>query len=443
MQAFSFLLGVAVMQLVYLSYYFIITWRREYLYFLLYSIFLSIFVANSVFASASPLSFLVSSDEVIPLGYSFPLIALAMYYQFVRRFTESKRKYPRFDRLTALVVWGLVGFSLLIFLVIALSSSSGWLLNIGRLIFIFNTIYQVILLIHLFRIRSKLNKYIFLSTLIATVGFKLTQFAKLLVSPMLIATSSNAAQFLVPMILGFLVLDYALILKYHTLDLAHRRMVLSRQEDLFVQRMAISDDLHDDIGSALSSLQVYYDVALMAMEKDPQSAIRHKLRMSTAIKSILENMNDVIWSLSQSRHMGATLSSRLKDAFVDSLSSRNILPIYDFDETLEKEITSVIVRKNLLMVAKEAINNSMKHSGCSEIVVSLTRVGNHLQLLIRDNGSGIPTITSRKGHGISAMERRGIQMKGRVLLTSYPGNGVTVMCTVPLTEISELPKSVT
>ncbi|MBA3624963.1 MAG: histidine kinase, partial [Methylibium sp.] len=85
-------------------------------------------------------------------------------------------------------------------------------------------------------------------------------------------------------------------------------------------------------------------------------------------------------------------------------------------------------------VLREATSNLIKHSGASRAIVSCT-VDEDFQLVIRDNGRGIPLeLDGRldRGHGMASMKNRAKQMQGQCLVESGPGYGTVIRLTLPL-----------
>ena len=83
-------------------------------------------------------------------------------------------------------------------------------------------------------------------------------------------------------------------------------------------------------------------------------------------------------------------------------------------------------KRNLFLVCKEAINNSIKYSQASQINVTIAPVGKKIQIVIADNGKGFNTEEVKKGYGLKNMQYRARQIKYRVTLASSPGNGTQI-----------------
>ena len=97
-----------------------------------------------------------------------------------------------------------------------------------------------------------------------------------------------------------------------------------------------------------------------------------------------------------------------------------------------------MVRKNLLLITKEAINNIIKHSGASKVSITLKENNNMLSLSILDNGVGINLTTARQGgNGLPSLELRTKQLGGTIRIENLPDKGTQVHCLIPLANISD------
>lgn len=84
----------------------------------------------------------------------------------------------------------------------------------------------------------------------------------------------------------------------------------------------------------------------------------------------------------------------------------------------------------LYRIAQEAVNNALKHSGASEVVVRLAQSEDGLKLQISDNGGGLKK-TKGDGMGLQVMKHRASSIGAQLTVEAKPGRGVTVTCTLP------------
>ena len=102
----------------------------------------------------------------------------------------------------------------------------------------------------------------------------------------------------------------------------------------------------------------------------------------------------------------------------------------DFGITAGSEVNSRTLTKeekrNLFLICKEAINNSIKYSGASQIDVSIIASGKKIQIVVADNGKGFNVDEIKKGYGLKNMQYRSGQVKYITTLKSTPGKGTQI-----------------
>ena len=214
------------------------------------------------------------------------------------------------------------------------------------------------------------------------------------------------------------------------------RLDLERTMELHQQRVDISNDLHDDLGATLSSLHIYSSIAKKYVEENPVKAKANLDLISTNVFTLMEKINDVIWSVSTKQSNVSLLSTRIKDCFVNIFDAAGIKCTYEIDENTEMNITGLKARKLLLLFAKESINNAIKHSGASEMRFAMQQSNGNLVMSIEDNGKGIGDLNFTKGNGLTNLKHRADQLNGHFSIETLKPKGTLVECMIPLTNIS-------
>jgi signal transduction histidine kinase len=161
------------------------------------------------------------------------------------------------------------------------------------------------------------------------------------------------------------------------------------------------------------------------------------MRQSSAeIRQVMETMNDIIWAVKNDPQNDVSFMTRIKDYFYDLLDSADIIIHYQVNTQLERRITNANVRKNLLLITKESINNCIKHSGGTLINVKLEQEGDQLILSIADNGKGMGEPRKKSGNGLKNIRFRAEQMHGMAHIEQGATGGTCVTCHIPITIIS-------
>lgn len=211
---------------------------------------------------------------------------------------------------------------------------------------------------------------------------------------------------------------------------SNQRLKLARLQN------KISQDLHDDVGSSLSSLQVYSTVADKLLEKEPQRAKEMLRKISLETATVMENIDDIIWSIKPEKEH--SLEQRVKNFVSGVLNASNMKYTIFIEDGIEEHLRSIEARKNILLLIKEAVNNCVKHSRADYVSVSIKKLAGQLSIQVVDDGVGFErSVQRKKGDGLSNMERRTLEMGGIYELLSHPDKGTTVSALIPFTKISD------
>lgn len=193
-------------------------------------------------------------------------------------------------------------------------------------------------------------------------------------------------------------------------------------------REKIASDFHDDIGSALSSISIFSEVADKQLEQHaPAEKTREIIgHISAQSRAMLDAMDDIVWAVNPQNDHINDLAVRMREFAIPLLEARNI----HFDISIPKKILSTKIkmsaRKNIFMIFKECINNILKHSACTAMRVSVVRHNNQLELIIRDNGKGFNKDTPSLRNGMKNMEKRAEEIDAAIEVITQPGRGTTV-----------------
>jgi signal transduction histidine kinase len=217
--------------------------------------------------------------------------------------------------------------------------------------------------------------------------------------------------------------------------LVNRYRVLSRSKrllDIERVRNSIARDLHDDIGSTLSSISILSQLALRQHNSNGNGAEQFR-KIADQSGSILERMSDIVWSINPENDSLPMMVSRMKEFAAEILEPRNINYSFAGTQTLNGEILEVEQRKNVFLIFKEAINNAAKYSDASSIEITLLQKANVLRLEITDNGKGFSIDQVAKGNGLRNMKDRASTIRGNLTMDSEPTKGTSILLEVPLT----------
>ncbi|WP_310558058.1 histidine kinase [Flavobacterium sp.] len=209
-----------------------------------------------------------------------------------------------------------------------------------------------------------------------------------------------------------------------------QQQLFQQQLVLEQQRNKITADLHDEIGSSLSSLQINSAIANRLIKDNPNEAQRVLGKIEDQSQSIAEKIGDIIWSMKPGKEEFMTISTRIKNFANDILGATTIDYEIKIDTAIDEQIKDIMTRKNVVLITKEAINNAVKYSQASAVVVTFSIEQNTIFLEVKDNGLGFDA-TQIKGNGIANMQKRVTELKGSFNIFSNASTGTTISVSIP------------
>ena len=209
----------------------------------------------------------------------------------------------------------------------------------------------------------------------------------------------------------------------------HLRFKALRQQ--FDLRTKIAGDLHDEIGSTLTSIHILSNVSQQALQAAPDQAKEMLRQISLQSKAIQQNMSDIVWAIRPDNDKVENVVVRLREYAAQTLEPLNMQTKLLIDEQLVTQVLPLNARKELLLIAKEAINNIVKHSGATEARITMQKKGPLFHFVIWDNGSWKGDLQS-SGTGRKSMQQRAGGLGGRISYDIRPeGTQLTLEFPIP------------
>lgn len=218
-------------------------------------------------------------------------------------------------------------------------------------------------------------------------------------------------------------------------DITERRMmerkivgaILETEER---ERKRFATDLHDGLAPILSTIKLYADL----IRKGNYNKISHEEALSSleeltdlAIKSSREISNNIMPSILQD--FGLAVAIRDFCQYITNSQSLNILTDTEHYQDVRPGIEETI----LFQAVKELVNNTLKHSGATEAEVFLESHDGQINLFYKDNGGGFDPeakLRERSGLGLNSIVNKVETIKGKCMIKSAPGEGMTVLITL-------------
>ncbi len=211
------------------------------------------------------------------------------------------------------------------------------------------------------------------------------------------------------------------ILLFFLLLYAYHQYRISRVIALVNLRNEIATDLHDDVGSSLTKISIYS--GLLQGTNDPGTSQTYLDKISNLSREVIGTMSDIVWSIDTRNDEWYNLVDRMRDYVWEIGSLKNIEVDFRHTHIPGSKKMDLVLRQNLYLIFKEAINNAAKYAEASRIVVQLDISDHMIELKIADNGKGFdPSLA--KGNGLINMQKRAKRIQGKLSISILEGTNI-------------------
>jgi signal transduction histidine kinase/ligand-binding sensor domain-containing protein len=208
---------------------------------------------------------------------------------------------------------------------------------------------------------------------------------------------------------------------------------LQREIALEKERGRISQDLHDEVGPSITKILMLSNFAASASTHESPPMLDKGANLADTAQEVIKAMAGVIWLTKPENDTLESLISYLREHTTDYLATAQIGCRVDIPDTIPERTITGIVRRNVFLTAKEALNNIAKHAHASEVQLGVAVTPSTLHIRICDNGRGFaPDDTRRFGNGLRNMQRRMEECGGSCCLESSVDAGTEIVLEVAL-----------
>ena len=203
---------------------------------------------------------------------------------------------------------------------------------------------------------------------------------------------------------------------------------LKNQQALESERLRIAHDIHDDLGARVTQITMVSAMSLHdpALSEKTREDLNQIKRMS---RDLVTALYETVWAVNPEYDNLDALGSYLCQMANQQCDRTPVHCRLNVSELPHEVQVSSQTRHNINMVMKEAINNAIKHSGATEMVMNVAWKDEVLDISIEDNGRGFAADNGHGGyggHGLNNMKHRMEKIGGSFSLESQPGQGTVV-----------------
>lgn len=187
-------------------------------------------------------------------------------------------------------------------------------------------------------------------------------------------------------------------------------------------RTKIASDLHDEVGSLLTQISINVDSLSYTKDEEKRKEKSNFIRAKSS--EVINMMSDVIWSIDSRNDNMESLVDRIHNFAQNFLSQKDIVLYFTSDIEDNQKLLKIDFRQNVIMIVKEAINNAVKYSECSQIDVNISYKSNLFELIVKDYGRGFDIENVKIGNGLKNIKMRSETIGGKIEFMSQQGFSV-------------------
>ena len=427
--------GILLMMIFYSIAVFFQSYNVEFLYYAVYASCMALLLSLKSYLFGSPTNFNYFFegffDFVIQMtGYYF-------YLWFFRKFLNTKYDHPFLDRVFQISGW-VIAASVLFFIVLYFASAEFGLMNLVE-----NITKQLLLIVSLvfifygLRKKDPLMNYLVAGQLCLTF-FSIISFLLLITSIRISDTPNSILNDSLIYYQAGLVLELIFFMSglsfKNKRDLIERikereRLKLENERKEFEKQVAIleakqqernriSADMHDELGSGVTAIRLMSEIVKTKMKETTLPEIE---KISQSANELINKMNTIIWTMVSSNDSVESLVAYIRAYAVEFFENTPIECRFNLPSQITSKDLSGEKRRNIFLSVKEALNNVLKHSRASEVVIHI-QVNHKLSIEIWDNGVGIDMDNIRKfGNGLQNMKKRITSISGDFRIENHHG----------------------
>lgn len=196
-------------------------------------------------------------------------------------------------------------------------------------------------------------------------------------------------------------------------------------------RTRVARDLHDDMGSTLSTINILSSMAKARLTDNIKTG-EYLNKISDNSQRMMEAMDDIVWSIKPSNDSMQKIVARMREFATNVCEAKDIELNFLTSAMVNEVKLNMEARRDFFLIFKEAVNNAAKYSKCSIITIELSVYGKKLTLSIIDNGIGFDTMNADNGNGLGNMRKRSDALNGILILNSGINKGTHIELQIPV-----------
>lgn len=205
-----------------------------------------------------------------------------------------------------------------------------------------------------------------------------------------------------------------------------------RERELEAERSRIARDLHDDLGSSLTEISVLASTGQHEHTRHSEGSTTLFQAISRKARYLISALDVIVWTIDPEDNSLQSLADYLCAYTDEYLSSTNLACRFKVPVSFPAITLDGRVRHELLLTVKETLNNIVRHANATEVEFRMAAAGDRLDIVLIDNGKGMPDTAEREGHGLKNLFNRMKYIGGEYHVKPNAEGGTAAIISLPL-----------
>lgn len=416
-----FIFGIGGFQLMYIGG---LAWSRRKMEYVYYFLFVMVGLFYVMISRRFELGYIGQMAWVTSSVLTYFPIFNFFYCRFIRYYLDTGSKDTFIDRQYRMGEAVMLGGTLVNLLIYLTTGDLSHTYAFFQPFSVAVILIDVYLLLLLYRMQSPLVRYLTIGAALLVITTAITLPYKWLLDHGYIdyAVDLDIYIGMVGMIIDAVVLNMGLNFK-------HRMEILEKERMVEEVRADIARDLHDSVGTQISSIRLSAELAKL---EPPNTNHRYVEQIILITAKLVDDIRDIVWAISDKRVDKLEHVAQRIGMFAQVLlEEAGIEFSIQLPQTYPAQSRDIPQISHLYFIAKEALNNAFRYAQATRIAIALTiGEGGEVTLEIRDNGCGFDVASLKQsgmgGNGLHNMNARAQLMGGELRIDSVAGEGTCV-----------------
>jgi signal transduction histidine kinase len=210
---------------------------------------------------------------------------------------------------------------------------------------------------------------------------------------------------------------------------------MEREQAVERTRSQIAQDIHDEVGGRFTKISLAAELASRQPDLSETEAKFRFEKLGEDARHAANTLREIIFAINPDYDNFAEMQAYFLEFSHNFWLNTRIEPVFDFEKSDNNPMVRPDVKRQLLLIFKEAQNNAAKHAQASVVLLTLKIIEkDHYLLQIKDNGHGFDPLSineknnGKNGHskGFSGMKKRADSIDAIFTVESVPNQGTTI-----------------